>query len=148
MREFWLVNGTLVRWHCLPEHAVWPTDDATFGCNGGVRACPDPRTGEGRPTQPEAKGVRLGRPRVFVSESQIEALRASGTPWRAIAKELGVCLNNSCRNSAHENVVIVETRHYRNFAPFVRQIGEKKSANLCYGDLSSSAAPSYNFPRD
>ena len=110
MREFWLVNGTLVRWHCLPEHAVWPTDDATFGCNGGVRACPDPRTGEGRPTQREAKGVRLGRPRVFVCESQIEALRASGTPWRAIAKELGVCLNNSCRNSAHENVIIVETR--------------------------------------
>jgi len=108
--EFWLVNGTLVRWHCLPEHAVWPTDDATFGCNGGVRACPDPRTGEGRPTQREAKGVRLGRPRVFVSESQIEALRASGTPWRAIAKEVGVCLNNSCRNSAHENVIIVETR--------------------------------------
>jgi DNA invertase Pin-like site-specific DNA recombinase len=36
------------------------------------------------------KGVRLGRPRVFVSESRIEALRASGTSWRAIAKELGV----------------------------------------------------------
>jgi DNA invertase Pin-like site-specific DNA recombinase len=37
----------------------------------------------------KAKGVRLGRPRVFVSESRIEALRASGTSWRAIAKELG-----------------------------------------------------------
>ncbi len=37
-----------------------------------------------------AKGVRLGRPRTFVSESKVEALRASGASWRAIAKELGV----------------------------------------------------------
>ena len=34
----------------------------------------------------KAKGVRLGRPRVFVSESRIEALRASGTPWRRSPK--------------------------------------------------------------
>ena len=40
----------------------------------------------------KAKGVRLGRPRVFVSESRIDALRASGASWRAIAKELGIAL--------------------------------------------------------
>jgi DNA invertase Pin-like site-specific DNA recombinase len=37
-----------------------------------------------------AKGKRLGRPRVFVSDSRIESLRAAGASWRAIAKELGV----------------------------------------------------------
>jgi DNA invertase Pin-like site-specific DNA recombinase len=37
-----------------------------------------------------AKGRRLGRPRVFVSESKIAALRSSGASWRAIAQELGV----------------------------------------------------------
>ena len=40
----------------------------------------------------KSKGVRLGRPRVFVSESRVDALRASGASWRAIAKELGVAL--------------------------------------------------------
>jgi len=40
----------------------------------------------------QSKGVRLGRPRVFVSESRIDALRASGSSWRAIAKQLGVAL--------------------------------------------------------
>ena len=35
-----------------------------------------------------AKGKRLGRPRVFVSESRISELRNSGLSWRAIAKEL------------------------------------------------------------
>ena len=47
----------------------------------------------------KAKGVRLGRPRVFVSESRIEALRASGTSWRAIAKELGVGIGTARRAS-------------------------------------------------
>ena len=37
-----------------------------------------------------AKGKRLGRPRVFVSESRIVDLRNSGLSWRAIAKELKV----------------------------------------------------------
>ena len=37
-----------------------------------------------------AKGKKLGRPRADVRESQIEALRASGASWRAIAKEMGV----------------------------------------------------------
>jgi DNA invertase Pin-like site-specific DNA recombinase len=39
-----------------------------------------------------AKGKRLGRPHVFVSESRIDALRAAGASWRAIAKELGVAV--------------------------------------------------------
>jgi DNA invertase Pin-like site-specific DNA recombinase len=47
----------------------------------------------------KAKGVRLGRPRVFVSESRIEALRASGTPWRAVAKELGIGIGTARRAS-------------------------------------------------
>jgi DNA invertase Pin-like site-specific DNA recombinase len=47
----------------------------------------------------KAKGVRLGRPRVFVSESRIEALRASGTSWRAIAKELGIGIGTARRAS-------------------------------------------------
>ena len=40
----------------------------------------------------KSKGVRLGRPRVFVSESRIEALRVAGASWRAISKELGLAL--------------------------------------------------------
>ena len=51
-----------------------------------------------------AKGKRLGRPRIFVSEASIEALRASGASWRAVARELGVgegtvrraCAKNPC----------------------------------------------------
>jgi len=39
-----------------------------------------------------SKGVRLGRPRVFVSESRMDALRVAGVSWRAISKELGVAL--------------------------------------------------------
>ena len=37
-----------------------------------------------------AKGKTLGRPRVAVDASRIATLRASGQPWRAIAKALGV----------------------------------------------------------
>ena len=37
-----------------------------------------------------AKGKTLGRPRVAVDASRIAMLRASGQPWRAIAKTLGV----------------------------------------------------------
>ena len=37
-----------------------------------------------------AKGKTLGRPRVAVDASRIALLRASGQPWRAIAKTLGV----------------------------------------------------------
>jgi DNA invertase Pin-like site-specific DNA recombinase len=39
-----------------------------------------------------SKGIRLGRPRIFVSESRIDALRGDGASWRTIAKELGVSL--------------------------------------------------------
>ncbi len=38
----------------------------------------------------KAKGKKLGRPRADVDESRIEALRASGASWRAIAEKLGV----------------------------------------------------------
>ena len=47
----------------------------------------------------KSKGVRLGRPRIFVSESRIDALRASGTSWRAIAKELGIGIGTARRAS-------------------------------------------------
>jgi len=46
-----------------------------------------------------AKGKRLGRPRVFVSESRIESLRASGASWRQIAKGLGVGIGTARRAS-------------------------------------------------
>ena len=37
-----------------------------------------------------AKGKRLGRPPIFVSQNRIDALRDSGASWRAIAKDIGV----------------------------------------------------------
>src|SRR5664280_2952828 len=37
-----------------------------------------------------AKGKRLGRPPSGVNPSQISALRASGSSWRAISREMGV----------------------------------------------------------
>jgi len=40
----------------------------------------------------KAKGKKLGRPRIHVEGSKIEALRASGASWRAVAAELGVGL--------------------------------------------------------
>jgi DNA invertase Pin-like site-specific DNA recombinase len=47
----------------------------------------------------KAKGVRLGRPRVFVSESRIDAMRGAGASWRAISKELGVALGTLHRTA-------------------------------------------------
>jgi DNA invertase Pin-like site-specific DNA recombinase len=44
-----------------------------------------------------AKGKRLGRPKVFVSESRIEILRDSGASWRTIAKELGIGVSTALR---------------------------------------------------
>jgi DNA invertase Pin-like site-specific DNA recombinase len=52
-----------------------------------------------------AKGKRLGRPRVFVSESQIETLRASGASWRAVAKELGVGIGTVVRASERRSKI-------------------------------------------
>jgi len=40
----------------------------------------------------KAKGKKLGRPRVDVDQSRVEALRASGASWREIAGKLGVGL--------------------------------------------------------
>jgi DNA invertase Pin-like site-specific DNA recombinase len=37
-----------------------------------------------------AKGKRLGRPRVFVSQQRVEMLRGLGLSWRDIAKQMGV----------------------------------------------------------
>jgi DNA invertase Pin-like site-specific DNA recombinase len=47
----------------------------------------------------KSKGVKLGRPRIFVSESRIDALRDAGASWRAIAKELGVALGTLHRTA-------------------------------------------------
>ena len=46
-----------------------------------------------------AKGKRLGRPRTFVSESKVTALRDSGVSWRAIAEKLGVGMGTAYRAS-------------------------------------------------
>ena len=37
-----------------------------------------------------ARGARIGRPRKFVDSDKIAELRAQGTSWRAIARQLGV----------------------------------------------------------
>src|SRR3984893_445790 len=47
----------------------------------------------------KAKGVRLGRPRVFVSESRIDAMRGAGASWRAISKEFGIALGTVHRSA-------------------------------------------------
>src|ERR1700732_1770074 len=46
-----------------------------------------------------AKGKRLGRPPIFVSQNRLDALRASGASWRAISKELGVGVGTAHRIS-------------------------------------------------
>jgi DNA invertase Pin-like site-specific DNA recombinase len=45
----------------------------------------------------KAKGKKLGRPRVFVDESKIEQLRASGASWRTIANQLGIGVGTAHR---------------------------------------------------
>jgi DNA invertase Pin-like site-specific DNA recombinase len=59
-----------------------------------------------------AKGKKLGRPRAEIRGSEIDALRASGASWRAIAKEMGVGVGT------------------------VHRIGLRRSKNLC-GHTSS-----------
>jgi DNA invertase Pin-like site-specific DNA recombinase len=62
----------------------------------------------------KAKGKKLGRPRADVDESRIEALRASGASWRAIAEKLGVGLGT------------------------VHRIAQRRSKKAC-GDFSNGA---------
>jgi DNA invertase Pin-like site-specific DNA recombinase len=38
----------------------------------------------------KGRGTRFGRPRAIVDVERIRAARAKGTPWQAIAQELGV----------------------------------------------------------
>jgi DNA invertase Pin-like site-specific DNA recombinase len=66
----------------------------------------------------KSKGVRLGRPRVFVSESRIDALRASGASWRAIAKELGIALGTLHRTAQGRT-----KKRYRDFGTGIEESG-------------------------
>lgn len=43
------------------------------------------------------RGVRIGRPRTYVSPDKIREMRAVGVPWRAIAQRLGVGTGTACR---------------------------------------------------
>jgi DNA invertase Pin-like site-specific DNA recombinase len=68
----------------------------------------------------KAKGVRLGRPRIFVSESRIDTLRGAGASWRAIAKELGVSLGTLHRTS--------QGRTKKRYGDFGTGLGERDYA--------------------
>jgi DNA invertase Pin-like site-specific DNA recombinase len=68
----------------------------------------------------KAKGVRLGRPRIFVSESRIDALRGSGASCRTIAKELGVALGTLHRTA--------QRRTKKRYGDFGTGIGESDYA--------------------
>jgi len=59
-----------------------------------------------------AKGKKLGRPRADVDESKVEALRASGASWRAVAEKLGLEVGT------------------------VHRIAQRRSKNVC-GDFSN-----------
>jgi DNA invertase Pin-like site-specific DNA recombinase len=59
-----------------------------------------------------AKGKKLGRPRADVDEAKVEALRASGASWRAVAEKLGVGLGT------------------------VHRLAQRRSKNVC-GDFSN-----------
>jgi DNA invertase Pin-like site-specific DNA recombinase len=45
----------------------------------------------------QARGVRLGRPKVTVNAAEIGSLRASGASWRQISERLGVGIGTACR---------------------------------------------------
>jgi DNA invertase Pin-like site-specific DNA recombinase len=45
----------------------------------------------------QARGVRLGRPRVSVDADQVSSLRAAGVSWREISNRLGVGIGTCCR---------------------------------------------------
>lgn len=65
-----------------------------------------------------AKGKHLGRPRVFVSDSKLEAMRASGASWRAISRELRIGMGTARRalRRRAENVCV----------PRVQMVGEQR----------------------
>lgn len=43
------------------------------------------------------RGVRIGRPKTYISPEKVRALRDTGTPWRQIAKRLGVGTGTAVR---------------------------------------------------
>lgn len=43
------------------------------------------------------RGVRIGRPRTYVSPEKVRAMREEGTPWRTIAKRLHIGTGTACR---------------------------------------------------
>lgn len=43
------------------------------------------------------RGARIGRPKTCISADKVQALRDAGTPWRAIAKRLGVGTGTAVR---------------------------------------------------
>jgi DNA invertase Pin-like site-specific DNA recombinase len=49
------------------------------------------------------RGVRMGRPKVFVSAMKVQALREAGTPWRAIAKKMGSSVGSCMRALKQES---------------------------------------------
>jgi DNA invertase Pin-like site-specific DNA recombinase len=63
----------------------------------------------------KAKGQRLGRPCADVDKAEVEALRASGASWRAVAEKLGVGVGT------------------------VHRIGQRRSKNVC-ADFSNGGS--------
>lgn len=43
------------------------------------------------------RGARIGRPRTYVDPEKIQEMRMAGTPWRAIAKRLGIGTGTAAR---------------------------------------------------
>lgn len=43
------------------------------------------------------RGVRIGRPRTYVSPEKVRSMRSEGIPWRTIAKRLHVGTGTACR---------------------------------------------------
>jgi DNA invertase Pin-like site-specific DNA recombinase len=43
------------------------------------------------------RGTRIGRPRTYVDPNKVQQLRTAGTPWRQIAKRLGVGTGTAVR---------------------------------------------------
>jgi DNA invertase Pin-like site-specific DNA recombinase len=43
------------------------------------------------------RGVRIGRPKTYVSPDRVREMRDAGTPWRAIARKLKIGTGTACR---------------------------------------------------